>query len=154
LPSAVAANARFSSGELGQAGRGVAAATDFASSLANMPSGRTALALIVASFGVTMSPNLSLTQSAYCACVRSFWRRSVRAVVNLVVAIHTVVVAAADIERGLLNCNAPFANANISKMNEEVLNVHHPSASDKIRRVAAATTKRCRNTSAAESAGE
>jgi hypothetical protein len=50
---------------LGQAGRGVAAATDFAGSLANMLSGRTALALIVASFGVTMSPNLSLTQSAY-----------------------------------------------------------------------------------------
>ena len=30
-----------------------------------MLSGRTALALVVASFGVTMSPNLSLTQSAY-----------------------------------------------------------------------------------------
>jgi hypothetical protein len=50
---------------LGQAGRGVAGRNRFASSLVNVLSDRTTLALVVASFGVTMSPNLSLTQSAY-----------------------------------------------------------------------------------------
>ena len=50
---------------MGRSCAGVAAATDFTANLANMLSGHTVLALIVASFGVTMRPNLSLTKSAY-----------------------------------------------------------------------------------------